>query len=317
MRPRDLAMILVSFCTMIAGAFLPELAGPLAPLPRLCLMLLLYLGFLSVGTEALFVHARLISGPLAGLVAMRLVCLPLLAFAVFELFLPRFALGAVLIGASAVGVVAPVFSIMVGADTALVLAAALITSLLLPVTVPSLLCAVDTVMGLVRPGMVRLPADLSLSGMTLSLCVTILIPFAAAFFTRRLPALTAFILKKQFPAALIATGVSTLAIFSQYSGVLRQSPSLVFQAFGAACLLGLVMVAAGVALPSAMPGERRVAFLISYGTMNNVLMLIVSMEFFSVTEALMAALYLIPLNALLLLYRLCAQAWGVREAELV
>ncbi|MEI3479626.1 MAG: hypothetical protein V8Q84_11700 [Bilophila sp.] len=40
------------------------------------------------------------------------------------------------------------------------------------------------------------------------------------------------------------------------------------------------MMAAGVLLPSAMPGDRRLAFLISYGTMNNVLMLIVSVEFF-------------------------------------
>ncbi len=95
--------------------------------------------------------------------------------------------------------------------------------------------------------------------------------------------------------------------------MLRQSPALVFQALGAACLLGLVMMAAGVLLPSAMPGDRRLAFLISYGTMNNVLMLIVSMEFFSVTEALMAAMYL-PLNALLLWYRRRAQAWGVHEA---
>lgn len=314
MRPRDLAMILVSFCAMIAGAFSPWLAGPLAPLPRLCLMVLLYLGFLSVGTEALFIHARLIPRPLAALVAMRLAVLPLLAFAVFEAGLPGFALGALLIGASSVGVVAPVFSIMVGADTALVLAAALITSLLLPLSVPALLCAVGTVMAHLRPGTLQLPADLSLSGMTLSLCVTILIPFGAAFLTRRLPALTASILKRQFPAALVTNGVSILAIFSQYSEVLRQSPALVFQALGAACLLGLVMMAAGVLLPSAMPGDRRLAFLISYGTMNNVLMLIVSMEFFSVTEALMAAMYLVPLNALLLWYRRRAQAWGVHEA---
>lgn len=47
---RDMLMILSSFTAMVAGAFLPQLAEPLAFLPRLCLMLLLYLGFLSVGT---------------------------------------------------------------------------------------------------------------------------------------------------------------------------------------------------------------------------------------------------------------------------
>ena len=68
MRSRDLVMIVVSFLAMLAGSFLPGLADPLAPFPRLCLIVLLYLGFLSVGTEALFIHTRLIPGTVSGLV---------------------------------------------------------------------------------------------------------------------------------------------------------------------------------------------------------------------------------------------------------
>ena len=45
MRSRDLVMIVVSFLAMLAGSFLPGLAEPLAPFPRLCLIVLLYLGF--------------------------------------------------------------------------------------------------------------------------------------------------------------------------------------------------------------------------------------------------------------------------------
>ena len=36
-------------------------------------------------------------------------------------------------------------------------------------------------------GPMNLPAHLSLSGMTLSLCVTIIVPFAGAFLTRKAP----------------------------------------------------------------------------------------------------------------------------------
>ena len=68
MRSRDLVMIVVSFLAMLAGSFLPGLAEPLAPFPRLCLIVLPYLGFLSVGTEALFTHTRLIPGTVSGLV---------------------------------------------------------------------------------------------------------------------------------------------------------------------------------------------------------------------------------------------------------
>ncbi len=306
-------MIIVSFLAMIAGSFLPQLAGPLSPFPRLCLMVLLFLGFLSVGTEALFIHAKLIPGTVAGLVFARLLALPLLSFILFSLILPPFALGALLVGAASIGVVAPVFSIMVNADTALVLAGNLVSSLLLPFTLPLLLSLVNTGMNLLSPGSQHLPTDLSLSDMALSLCVTIILPFVVAFLTRKSAKVTEYILKRQFPVAIVTVALSTTAIFSQYSEVLHQSPSLVLKALGAACLLGAVMMVGGLFLPRSMPPQRRLAFFISYGTMNNVLMLIVSIEFFSVTESLMAALYLIPLNALLVCYRRWSRKWGVEQ----
>lgn len=75
------------------------------------------------------------------------------------------------------------------------------------------------------------------------------------------------------------------------------------------------MMAGGLFLPRSMPPQRRLAFLISYGTMNNVLMLIVSLEFFSASESLIAAMYLVPLNALLVVYRRWSQTWGLEQAR--
>ena len=311
MRSRDLVMIVVSFLAMLAGSFLPGLADPLAPFPRLCLFVLLYLGFLSVGTEALFIHTRLIPGTVSGLVLIRLFALPLLSFVLFKLLMPQFALGALLVGAASIGVVAPIFSI---ADTALVLAGNLLSSLLLPLTLPMLLYIVDSFMTLSGFGPMNLPAHLSLSGMTLSLCVTIIVPFVGAFLPRKAPRVTECILKHQFPVSVSTIALSTLAIFSNYSGVLPQSPSLVVKALGAACLLGAVMMVGGLFLPRSMPPQRKLAFLISYGTMNNVLMLIVSLEFFSASESIMAAMYLLPLNALLVYYRALSRSWGLEQA---
>lgn len=307
---RDLFMILSSFMAMIAGAFLPQLAEPLAFLPRICLMLLLYLGFLSVGTEALFAQARIMPGRILEFVVLRLAILPLFAFAVFQVLMPSFALGALLVAASCVGVVAPVFSNMVRANTPFILVSCLVTSLLLPASLPALLYVVDTGMQILHIGKLPLPPDLTLSGMTVSLCITIIIPFVAAFVTRnQLPKATVFILRNQFPAALITNSLSTLSVFSQYAEVLHQDPSLVLHALGAALLLGLLMMIAGMGLPRSMPGKQRLAFLIGFGTMNNVLILILSMQFFAVNEALIAALYLIPLNGLLLVYRACSRRW--------
>ena len=245
---------------------------------------------------------------------IRLFALPLLSFFLFKLLMPQFALGALLVGAASIGVVAPIFSIMVNADTALVLAGNLLSSLLLPLTLPMLLYIVDSFMTLSGFGPMNLPAHLSLSGMTLSLCVTVIVPFAGAFLTRKAPRVTEYILKHQFPVSVSTIALSTLAIFSNYSGVLHQSPSLVVKALGAACLLGAVMMVGGLFLPRSMPPQRKLAFLISYGTMNNVLMLIVSLEFFSASESIMAAMYLLPLNALLVYYRALSRSWGLEQA---
>ena len=157
---RDLFMILSSFMAMIAGAFLPQLAEPLAFLPRICLMLLLYLGFLSVGTEALFAQARIMPGRILEFVVLRLAILPLFAFAVFQVLMPSFALGALLVAASCVGVVAPVFSNMVRANTPFILVSCLVTSLLLPASLPALLYVVDTGMQILHIGKLPLPPDL-------------------------------------------------------------------------------------------------------------------------------------------------------------
>jgi len=67
------------------------------------------------------------------------------------------------------------------------------------------------------------------------------------------------------------------------------------------------MTLAALPITRHMTRQTRLAFLISFGVINNVLLMIVCMEFFSATEALMAAAYLVPLYILLFYYRLCSR----------
>lgn len=306
MRLRDLIMVFASFASMTAGAFLPQLAGPLDGLPRLLLMFMLYLSFLTVGKEALWRELRDMPGTLCRLTLFRLVLLPLLCFAVFLMVMPEFALGAFLLGAAPVGVMAAVFSLMLRANTALILVGNIATSLLLPLSLPAMLSFTDAAVRLMGSPPLALPERFSLGGMTISLSVTILLPFAAACLTRsRLPRCGAVLLRHQFPLITSAIVISNLAIFSQYAGVLRQSPELIAQALLAACLLCVIMTVAAVPATRGMPRQIRLAFLISFGVINNILLMIVSTEFFGVAETLMAAAYLAPLYVLLFYYRYC------------
>ena len=94
MNSRDLIMVLSSLLSMAAGVFLPQAAEPLAAMPRLILIFMLYMSFLAVGMEALMREIRHMKGTLCFLVALRLAVLPLLCLAVFRLCMPQFALGA-------------------------------------------------------------------------------------------------------------------------------------------------------------------------------------------------------------------------------
>ena len=307
MQLRDLTMVFSSFASMAAGVFLPGLAGPLEAMPRLMLMVMLYLSFLAVGAGALWDELRAMPGIVCRLTVLRLLALPLFVFAVFRLIMPEFSLGALLLGAAPVGVMAAVFSLMLGANTALILVGNILTSLLLPLSLPLLLSCTDGVLRALGRGGLDLPENFSLGGMTISLCITILLPFAAAMGTRVLPRLAGGILRRQFPLLTTAIVISNLGIFSNYAGVLRQSPALILHALLASCLLCVVMTVAALPATRGMPRQVRLAFLISFGVINNILLMIVSNEFFTVNEALMGAAYLVPLYILLFYYRYCSR----------
>lgn len=308
MNSRDLIMVLSSLLSMAAGVFLPQAAEPLAAMPRLILIFMLYMSFLAVGMEALMREIRHMKGTLCFMVALRLAVLPLLCLAVFRLLMPQFALGAFLLGAAPVGVMAAVFSLMVGANTALILVANIATSLLLPASLPAVLSATDAGLRLLGLEPLNMPAHLELGHMSLSLCVTILVPFAGAHLTRiHFDGLRNFLLRWQFPLITVSIIVSNIAIFSHYGDLLRQSPDLLLKSLGAASLLCLIMTLAAIPLTRRMSRQDGMAFQISFGVINNVLLMIVCMEFFSATEAIMAAAYLAPLYVLLFYYRLCSR----------
>ncbi len=308
MNSHDLIMVLSSLLSMAAGVFLPQAAEPLAAMPRLILIFMLYMSFLAVGMEALMREIRHMKGTLCLLVALRLAALPLLCLVVFRLLMPQFALGAFLLGAAPVGVMAAVFSLMVGANTALILVANITTSLLLPASLPAVLSATDAGLRLLGLEPLNMPAHLELGHMSLSLCVTILVPFAAAHLTRiHCDGLRNLLLRWQFPLITVSIVVSNIAIFSHYGDLLRQSPELLLKSLGAASLLCLIMTLAAIPLARRMGRQVGMAFQISFGVINNVLLMIVCMEFFSATEAIMAAAYLAPLYVLLFYYRLCSR----------
>ncbi len=312
MRRRDVFVIFMAAVGLLIGVYSPFLAEPLALLPRLLLMTMLFMGFLAVGTEALWLVLRSSPWRIVKLNVIRLVVLPVICFIPFRLFMPDFALGVFLLSAAPIGVMAGVYSLMVHADTALVLVGNITTSLLLPLSLPFMLLVTSTALEFLHLNALNLPENLSLGGMTVSLCITILVPFFLAWIIRvHLHRLTTVLLNNQYPVSIFCIFFSNVAIFSQYATVLHQDPLLIVYALIAACLLCVLMTALALPLAHRHDGPTGLAFVMSYGIVNNILILILSMEFFSANEALVAAGYLVPCYLMLLYYRHYARTHGI------
>jgi BASS family bile acid:Na+ symporter len=312
MRMRDVFMVIMAAIGLYLGATSPQWADHLAFLPRILLMCMLFLGFLSVGTQALWDVLRTTPLRIVKLTIIRLIVLPVLCFIPFRYFMPDFALGVFLLAAAPIGVMAGVYSLMVHANTALILVGNITTSLLLPLSLPFMLLVTSTVLELCNLGALNMPEHLSLGGMTISLCITILIPFFLAWIIRvHLPKVTTILLGNAYPIMVTSTFFSNLSIFCQYAEVLNQNPWLILYALIAACLLCALMTALALPIARRFDGPTGLAVVMSYGIVNNILILILSMEFFSVHEALVAVGYLVPCYLMLLYYRWYARKHGI------
>ena len=303
MQKQDIVFLAVCIGTMLMGVMLPSLAEPMAWVPRVTMMSLLFMGFLSVDGREVWQNLFHFPAVVVFLVCFKLVVMPVACWAVFRLVLPEFALGALVIGGASTAVSAPFFALMVQADFVLVLVGLVCSSLLLPLTLPLLVAALHSLAPYEGSGAATL--NLPVLAMMGNLAVTIVLPYVAAQTMRRCASrLTATALRFRTPIFFACVGLGNVAIFSQYSSVLTGSPQYVFLAiFAAFALCGLLFVLTS-ALTAWMPMEKQLAVTISCVAMNNILILILSVEFFSVTEALFAAMYTGPFCCSVVLFRL-------------
>ncbi len=205
---------------------------------------------------------------------------------------PAYAKGALLIGGAAVGVLAPFFMFLLRADETFTAAAFIASFLLLP-TIPP-------VVGLPLPDPGRFhrqPAH-SLSAQLLFLALCLLLPFAAAKAAWEIRSgLAKGMLRHHYGISVVCAAGSMLVIFSRFAEPLRQNPSLIPQG------LAVLLFVPGLATFARRDGERRLAGVVGFCAVNDVLMAIMAAHFFGAEEVLICPLYSVPFYILLAPYR--------------
>lgn len=290
LRLRDLILLFVIYASMAGGILVPKAGEIFQPFPLYCMMSFLFFSFLSIRITQISEALRKSPLLIGGFVLIRMVLLPLTVALLFRLIWPAYSLSALLLTGISTGVVAPFISTLLQANTPLVLVVVVISSLLVPFTLPPL---VDLLFSQTM--------DISLISMMRLLLLVVFVPVAVAELLKKTsPYVVQKLIGKQYYISLILFAITNLGIFSRYSEFFYQHPLTIAAAGGAAFLLSGIYLVAGLLISWGREVEDRLAAVICLGIMNNVLVIVFSSEFFTPLEPTVAAIYMIPFFGLIL-----------------
>jgi BASS family bile acid:Na+ symporter len=253
-------------------------------------MILFFMSFLSIRLEEVWEALRRASLSILSLVALKMVVLPVILYGLFLYVMPEYAVAALLLTAVSTGVVAPFMSNLVGGNSARVLVVTVITSILVPFSLPAV---VELVLSQ--------SVSFSFWDMLRVLALAIFVPIAAVQILRRFaPHLLDAANRRSYPVNLVMFACITLGVFSKYAEIFYSDPVLIAEA----CLVGIVLAViyamAGILFFRRSPVEDRLAGAVMLAHINNVLMIVFSAQFFGPRETMTAAMYLLPFFGLIL-----------------
>ncbi len=283
-RQREVILLVCSFSTMALGVFLPRLAGPLAWAPMTFVMFLLFLSFLSIDVRRILSHTLTTPVATALVLVGKIILLPISSYFLFHLFWPRYELAALLMAGASTAVLAPFFSALLQADVLLTAGIVILSSLLLPFSLPPLVAALS-----------GRTLDVGVLPMMKMLAMMVFIPaLLGQACTRRLPRTAGWLLGRRYPLSLLAIGITNIAVFSRYSGYFVRNPALALEAVLAGSLLVVwVLLCGPLAFFRTGPSFRATALVCTVFP-NYILILAFSSQFFGPVEATFAAVYSIP-----------------------
>ena len=288
-RLNDLILLLVIFSSMFAGILFPEQVSFLQPFPLYLMMLLLFLSFLTTQMASVWEILKSHGRAVIWLSFLKMFLIPAVIYYLFREFYPPYAIGALLLTGVSTGVVAPFIAGLVNANGSLVLVMVVISSLIVPFSLPFLvkfLAGQD----------VAIP----LGKMVQMLSLVIFVPAVAAETLRRL---SSSILNKlvamRYPVSLMIFAAINLAVFSKYADFFRQNPAIILEATSISIILGAIYVIIGILSHYKSTLGNQLAAAITFGNVNNVLVIVFASEFFGHLEPTLAATYMIPFFGLI------------------
>lgn len=307
MRINDLILFAVIFGSVAAAVYFPEAGKIFHPYLMCFMMVFLFLSFLKIDFSALLDTSFESLLRLATMATVKLVVLPAALYFVALFVIPDYAIPILLLSGISTGVVAPFLAGLMAADVATVLRMVIITSLVVPFSLP---CLVKLLAG----AEISIPLDL----MIRLLALVIFVPLCAVVVLRRLaPQVLEKISERQYPVSLLLFALINLGVFSKYSSFFFDSPAQLLVSVAVAYVLSVIYYMTGfILIPTRQPNQKLAAGL-SLALMNNVLVIVFASRFFGPLSPTLAAMYMFPFFTMIVPVKLIARRvkWDSGKSE--
>jgi len=298
MHIRDIMLLTLSLGGLATGVLWPALGLLVTPWTMQLLMVQLFFSFLGVDFQAL---ARLRPNDAleTGVISVvKLFILPVLLWAICTCLAPGLALSVLLLSGVSTGVTAPFIATLLGVSPNRMLQVAVLTSALVPLTLPSL---VSLLLGQ--------HLEIPYSHMARLLAVIMLPPGILVFLLKRFsPRLALQTERLSMPLGLPLFFFINLAIIAPFAGQVTGQIDRVLVSLGLATLLVLIFAGCGLGISQVWP--RRIDGLsaaLGLTCINNVLVAVFAARFFGSDPTLLAVLYMFPYYLILLPMRWVAR----------
>jgi BASS family bile acid:Na+ symporter len=280
----DIILFAVIFGSVAAATCFPNIGKVFQPYLLVFMMLMLFLSFLKIDFRALLDTSPAAMRWLVVMVGVKLIVMPVVLYGIALALIPHYAIPVLLISGISTGVVAPFVAALLSADLAPVLRMVIVTSLLVPFSLP---CLVKLLAG----AEITIP----LETMVQLLAIVIFVPMVAVLCIRRFwPEIIETISARQFPVSLVLFSLINLGVFSKYSSFLLQHPRQLLVSTAVAYALSAAYYLIGFLITSGKEMPERLAAGVSLALMNNVLVIVFSSRFFDPLSPTLAATYMFP-----------------------
>lgn len=210
---------------------------------------------------------------------------------VTDLISPKYSLSVLLLSGISTGLGAPFVSNYVGAKLSIIVGMVIVTSLVVPFILPTLVYI-----------LYNTEFSIPIFDMILLLVISLVLPLVASGFIKKyLPKLATSINKNSLPLSIIFMDLINFAIFSKFSSYFYFESSFVIFTTVIAILLFSVFAIAGYLVlyivnkdSSSSSLKYKISGLIGMSYVNNILVTVFAQQFFGSQVAALAAFYNIP-----------------------